>query len=133
MDSDGKYIGWVKRFSKCTELPCNIQDYLLHHTSNLQININTTDAINGYGIAMHGSVIVMLYCEECRRPCCDYNSLFNSDPQNDCHKRHGRHSLKRGYEPVFTWTFNSEIPLEDAFNSFLERNNDYKDIKPMTF
>lgn len=130
----GSLMGYVKDWTGSCDLPENIQRFVCGHNANVQVNINATDCINGYGTRITVYVVVSMYAEKCTR--CDYHSLFNYDPKNDCHKkRYGsRHNYERKYEDVFTWLSDAGVSLEKAFDLYLEKNsNENYDITPLHF
>lgn len=119
-------------------LPENLLAFLKDHIANLQININHTDGLNGYGSFFHWDIRVMMYYEECGRWNCNYHSLFYPNPkakdENDfCH----HHSLKQGYTEVFSyksdWVQKPKEPtLEEAFQKFLDQQGTISEsIKPL--
>ena len=110
-------------------LPDNIISFLKRHIGNVQININSTDALNGYGIKLNICVIVSMYFEKCRREGCEYHSLFNPAYENK--NINHRHAYSAGYENVFFWKTENEKNLEESFDLFLETQAGENENKPI--
>ena len=96
------------------EIPQNINDYLATNVCNLQININRTDAINGYGSIDHVSVCIYQYYEKCIR--CGYHSIWHKELWDQCK----RHTYEKGYGCVFMWKTTDEISLSESFDKWLK-------------
>ena len=117
----GKDVGW---------LPENVFEYLKRNISNVQINVNSTDALNGYGIKLGVEVVVSRYYEKCNKHGCEFHSLFNPVFE---HKNYDhRHKYTRGYADVFRWVPESGKTLEEAFGLFLEAQPDRR-TEPLVY
>lgn len=114
-------------------LPQNMIDYFHSYNANLQININHTDALNGYGSFLHSNIVLMRLGRKCDRPLCDYHSLFC--PNEDDTSKHfcGHHRYVPIYEVVFSYEVGSEKTLEEAFQEFLDMQGRkyYDPVKPL--
>ena len=100
-------------------LPDNMALYTGVHHCNIQLNISSTDVERGYGRRVEKRLYIMLPYEKCSR--CGYHSLWNPD---DRESRCSRHTITRGWDKVFSYDFDSCVPLEKAFQQFLDKQPD---------
>ena len=119
----------VKGLYECLgieSLPDNMLDFLMHHHSNLQINICNTDVEHGYGIRITKSLRVYLPYEKCNN--CQYHSLyFPDDSETGCRAKGGRHTLTKGWDPIFMWDPDTDNDLETKFQDFID-NPDFRHL-----
>ena len=99
--------------------------------SNISVNYNGTDGINGYGRVLHVSVVLSVYTEVCSR--C-YANTFHNYFIDDCTKPLFSHKWERKYEDIWFYqfpiqTYESEedlkkmrIDLAENFLKFLVEN-----------
>ena len=82
------------------EIPKNIESFLTRQKgTNIQVNINFVDAINGYGGVIKKSVSLMMLEKRCIR--CGYSTIF-ADKDDDL-RRCTRHTYDTKYVSVFDW------------------------------
>lgn len=99
-------------------IPDNIRDYLDdHYGVALDISIDSTDALNGYGEIHHEVVKICELTRTCRN--CGYDPLWHPDDSKSKCKRHSYGSER--YDVVFVWSpYHCNLSLEDAFDIWLE-------------
>lgn len=98
------------------ETPEIIQEFLTLFSKgcNMSININYTDALNGYGLKERIDVIIYILVHSCTKNGCGYHSLYNDE--SICN----RCKIKSEYKPVFDWHNETGLSLEQAFVEFLK-------------
>lgn len=96
--------------------PNIIQDFLKMFSKgcNIRINVNYTDALNGYGVRERIDVVIYVLVNECVREECGYHSLYNDE--STCK----RCLIKSEYQPIFGWNSESKLSLEQSFIEFLK-------------
>ena len=104
------------------DIPQNIYEFISSHNGcNLSININSTDAINGYGHIMWYSVHISMLTRTCNR--CGYDPLWRpNDEQSKC-IRHTYDNWR--YDDVFVWKtmmggYMDTQKLEGDFDTWLK-------------
>lgn len=79
------------------KLSHNMRKALERKMCNIQINLNSTDALNGYGCIIHESFVYSEYAEWCTRPSCYYHSIYRPNERGE---KCNRHCIQRGYEDL---------------------------------
>lgn len=103
---------WYKGFADA--LPDNVVNYCGQYYSNIEIDLCNTDVECGYGVRISGGVKVMRPYNRCTN--CGYHSLWNPD---DSESKCLRHTYVKGWDTVFSWSIESDMELEKAFDCFL--------------
>lgn len=101
-------------------LPDNIARFFNEHKCTIDISVCSTDVLNGYGKRITKCFKILMPFEECTR--CGYNSLWRPEGWVKCN----RHTYRRGWDSVFTYTLDDnekKEPLEIKFEEFLQEQN----------
>ena len=136
MDKDReKTIQNLQKTGRDIVYPSFIPDILIRFhnfmISNISVNYNETDGINGYGSVLHVSVVLSVYTEVCSK--CHANTWYNYYIDS-CRNPLFSHKWESKYEDIWHYQFSIQmyeseedlikmrIDLAENFTKFLVEN-----------